>query len=80
MAITVQQLIEQLQRNHEPEDSIVFQYFVSDYTEHSEEKFAPIADYLMNNDSFGEESSSFFTAWITEANDVLETVAEQEDN
>jgi len=80
MATTVQQLIEQLQSNHKPEDTIVFQYFVADYTDHTEEEFAPIAEYLMGNDSFGEESSNFFNSWITEAQDVLETVKEQEDN
>jgi len=79
MATTVQQLIEQLQRNHQPEDSIVFQYFVADYTGKSEEEFAPIAEYLMNNQSFGEESTNFFTAWLNEGEDVLLTLAEQEE-
>lgn len=71
MATTVQNLIEQLQKNHNPDDSIIFQYMVSEYTSYTEEKFQPIAEYIMDNESFGEESSEFFTAWITEANDVL---------
>lgn len=75
---TVQKLIEQLQRNHKPEDSIVFQYFVSDYTEYTEEEFAPIAEYLMDNESFGEESSNFFTAWLLEGESVLATLEEQD--
>jgi len=68
---TVKSLIEQLQKYHNPEDAIVFQYMVSEHTSYSEKQFAPIAEYLMNNDSFGEESSEFFNAWLTEANDVL---------
>lgn len=74
---TVQDLINQLQRNHKPEDYIVFQYMVSDFTSYSEEEFEGISNYLMNNDSFGEESSEFFNAWLTEANDVL--LEEEED-
>jgi len=77
---TVQQLIERLQNHHNPEDTIVYQYFVSDFTDRTEEEFAPIAEYLMDNNSFGEEASNFFVSWITEAQDVLATVAEQEDN
>jgi len=74
---TVQDLINQLQRNHKPEDYVVFQYMVSDFTSYSEEEFERISNYLMNNDSFGEESSEFFNAWLTEANDVL--LEEEED-
>lgn len=80
MTTTIKELIEQLQRNHNPNDAVVFQYFVADYTDKTEEEFAPIAEYLMNNESFGEESSSFFTAWITEGEDVLATIKEQEKN
>lgn len=77
---TVKQLIEQLQKYHNPEDAIAFQYMVSEYTSYSEEEFAPIASYLMDNESFGEESTEFFTAWITEANDVLTEEEEEEDD
>lgn len=77
---TVQQLIDQLQRNHNPNDSIVFQYYVADYTDYTEEEFTPIAEYLMDNESFGEESTHFFTSWITEGNSVLEDYAEQDND
>jgi hypothetical protein len=78
MMTTVQQLIEQLQRNHKPEDSIVFQYIVADHTKYSEDEFTEIAEYVMDNESFGEEMTEIFHAWITEGADVLATVAEQE--
>ena len=68
---TVKQLIKQLQDNHNPDDAIVFQYMVSDYISQSEKEFAPIAEYLMDNDSFGDESTNFFLSWIEEAESVL---------
>lgn len=77
---TVKQLIEQLQELHNPDEAIVFQYKVAEHTRYSEEEFAEISDYLMNNDSFADESADFFNAWIVEADDVLETVKEQESN
>lgn len=76
---TVASLIEQLKNNHKPDDAIVFQYMVSEFTSYPEDQFADIANYLMNNDSFGEESAEFFTAWMTEANDVLLEYEEDED-
>jgi hypothetical protein len=76
---TIQQLIEQLQRNHNPSDSVVFNYYVAEYAGKSEEEFTPIAEYLMDNESFGEESANFFVAWINEAEDVLDSVEAQKE-
>lgn len=77
---TVKDLVEQLQRNYKPEEPIVFQYMVAEYTSFDDDTFAEIANYLMNNDSFGEESAEFFTAWMNEAEDVIETEREQEED
>lgn len=77
---TVASLIDQLQRNHKPEDSIVFQYMVADFTSYLPEEFDEISSYLMNNDSFGEESSEFFIGWMSEAASIIEDEEEEEDN
>ncbi len=75
---TVQQLIDQLEYNHRPDESIVFQYMVASFVGMDEDVFRPVAEYIMDNESFGEESIQLFDAWITEGKDVLETLAEQE--
>ena len=71
---SVRELIDQLQRNHELDEPIVFQYFVADYTSYGKPKFERLANYLMNNESFGEESTNFFLSWLTEADDILKQV------
>ena len=68
---TVGQLIRLLEKNHDIDEAIVFQYLVAEQTDLTDEEFEPVADYLMDNDSFADEVSDTFIAWITEAQDVL---------
>ena len=68
---TVKNLIEQLQ-SHDPDLPIVFQYLVSGHPD-----FKGVSEYLANNDQFGQDTSDLFTAWITEAEDVLASIEEQ---
>ena len=76
---TVAQLIDQLQRNHKLDEPIVFQYMVQEYTPYLPDEFAEISNYLMNNDSFGDESSQFFRAWMSEAMSIIEEELEEEE-
>ena len=76
---TVGQLIRLLEKNHEIDEAIVFQYLVAEHTDLTEEEFEPIADYLMDNESFGDELSDTFNEWITEAQDVLSGYADGDD-
>lgn len=73
----VQDLIKMLQKEYDPTQAIVFQYFTAEHAGLEEEHFVEVADYLMDNDSFGEESSEMFSGWITEAQDVLATEEEE---
>lgn len=75
---TVASLIEQLKTNHNPDEPIVFQYMVQGFTSYLPSEFEEISNYLMNNDSFGEESSEFFRAWMSEAMGIIED--EEEEN
>ena len=75
---TVAQLIDQLQRNHKLDEPIVFQYMVQEYTPYLPDEFDEISNYLMNNDSFGDESSQFFRAWMSEAASIIEEEEEEE--
>jgi hypothetical protein len=68
---TVGQLIRLLEKNHDIDEAIVFQFMVAEHTDLSEEEFEPVADYLMDNDSFADELSDTFNEWIAEAQDVL---------
>jgi hypothetical protein len=76
---TVAELIDQLQRNHKLDEPIVFQYMVQEYTPYLPDEFAEISNYLMNNDSFGDESSQFFRAWMSEAMGIIEEELEEEE-
>jgi hypothetical protein len=76
---TVQDLIKMLQKEYDPTQAIVFQYFTAEHAGLEEEEFVEVADYLMDNDSFGEETSEMFSGWITEAQDVLATVEDEEE-
>lgn len=74
---TVASLIEQL-KTHDPNEAIVFQYMVAEWTSYAPEDFAEVSNYLMNNDSFGDESSQFFRAWMSEASSIIEELEEEE--
>lgn len=76
---TVKQLIKQLKEYHDPDEPIIFQYIVADYTDYSESDFESIAEYLMDNDSFGDESANFFASWMEEARDCIYTHQEEEE-
>ena len=76
---TVAELIDQLQRNHKLDEPIVFQYMVQEYTPYLPDEFAEISNYLMNNDSFGDESSQFFRAWMSEAASIIEELEKEEE-
>ena len=73
---TVKDLIAMLQEEHDPNEPIIFQYFVSDYTSYDEYDFAKIADYLMNNSQFADDASELFISWMSEANDILSSELE----
>jgi hypothetical protein len=68
---TVQNLIDQLQKYHDPEEQIIYQYVVQEHTDLDETEFPEVADYLMDNDNFADQASEMFTGWITEAQSVL---------
>lgn len=76
----VQDLIKMLQKEYDPTQAIVFQYFTAEHAGLEEEDFVEVADYLMDNESFAEESSEMFSGWITEAQDVLATEEEENDD
>lgn len=69
--MTVEKLISQLERYHKPDEAIIFQYVVAEHTKLEEDEFAKVADYLMGNDQFGEDTTDLFTSWITEAEDIV---------
>jgi hypothetical protein len=75
---TVANLIEQL-KTHDPNEPIVFQYMVADWTPYLPSEFEEVSNYLMNNDSFGDESSQFFRAWMSEAMSIIEELEEEEE-
>jgi len=75
---TVANLIEQL-KTHDPNEAIVFQYMVADWTSYLPSEFEEVSNYLMNNDSFGDESSQFFRAWMSEAMSIIEELEEEEE-
>jgi hypothetical protein len=68
---TVAKLIKQLQDNHNPYESVIFQYVVAEHTKLDEDEFSKVADYLMDNDNFAEDTTDLFKGWITEAEDVI---------
>lgn len=75
---TVASLIEQLKTNHNPDEPIVFQYMVQEFTSYLPNEFEEISNYLMNNDSFGEESGEFLRAWMSEAMGIIEEEEEED--
>jgi hypothetical protein len=52
---------------------------VQEYTPYLPDEFEDITNYLMNNDSFGDESSQFFRAWMSEAMSIIEELEEEEE-
>lgn len=72
MATTVKDLIQMLQEEHSADEPIIFQYVVADHTDLDQETFGEIAEYLMDNDQFGEDTSDLFRGWLVEAKDILE--------
>lgn len=77
---TVGQLIRLLEKNHDINEAIVFQFMVAEHTDLTDEEFEPVADYLMDNDSFGDELSDTFNEWIAEAQDVLGGYGDDDDD
>ena len=75
---TVAQLIDQLQRHHKPDEPIIFQYMVSDYTSYLPDEFSEITNYLMSNDQFGQDSAELFIGWMSEAASIIEELEEEE--
>jgi hypothetical protein len=78
MATTVKDLIKQLQEEHGSDEPIIFQYVVADHTDLDSDTFEEVADYLMGNDQFGEDTTEVFKSWITEALDIVQESAEEE--
>jgi hypothetical protein len=72
MATTVQKLIDQLQKEHDPNEAIIFQYVLAEHTDLDQGTFADVSEYLMGNDNFAEDTTEVFQSWTTEARDVLE--------
>ena len=66
---TVKQLIQQLQENHDPEEAIVFQYLVEEFTPYTPAKFEKLAEIVMDSNTFGDESTQLFLAALEEAED-----------
>jgi hypothetical protein len=76
---TVAELINQLQKNHDPDEQIIYQYVVQEHTDLDEIEFPEVAEYLMDNDNFADEASEMFTGWITEAQGVLADAEKNEE-
>jgi hypothetical protein len=51
---------------------------VREYTSYLPDEFEEISNYLMSNDSFGEESAEFFTGWMSEAAAIIEEEQEED--
>lgn len=76
---TVKSLIEQLEKL-DPEDTILFQYLTSEFLDgYHEHEFAELVEYLDDNSTFADDSSSMFRSWLQEAEGVLEEERERED-
>ncbi len=75
---TVASLIEQL-KTHDPEEAIVFQYMIAEWTSYAPEDFAEVSNYLMNNDQFGQDSTELFQGWMSEAFDIIVGLEEEEE-
>jgi hypothetical protein len=75
---TVANLIEQL-KAHDPNEPIVFQYMVSNYTSYPPEEFEDITNYLMANDQFGQDSAELFIGWMSEAASIIEELEKEEE-
>jgi hypothetical protein len=75
---TVANLIEQL-KAHDPDEPIVFQYMVSNYTSYLPEEFEDITNYLMANDQFGQDSAELFIGWMSEAASIIEELEKEEE-
>jgi hypothetical protein len=52
---------------------------VQEFTRYLPDEFEEVSNYLMNNDSFGEESAEFFSAWMSEAMSIIEELEEEEE-
>jgi hypothetical protein len=76
---TVASLIEQL-KEHDPNEPILFQYMIADWTSYLPEEFEEISSYLMSNDQFGDDTSELFSSWMSEASGIIEEQEEEEDN
>lgn len=68
---TIASLIRHL-KEYDPNEPVIFQFAVAEHTDLDPDRFEDVAEYLMDNDSFGEESINFFHSWIAEAQDVLD--------
>lgn len=74
---TIRSLIELLQNEEGGLDQpVIFQYFTAEMADRSVEEFGEIADYLMDNNQFGQDTSDVFISWITEADDIMSNQCE----
>jgi hypothetical protein len=64
---TVKQLIQQLQENHDPDEAIVFQYLVAEFTSYPTDVFENLAGLVMDSNTFGENSTQFFLDALVDA-------------
>jgi len=69
---TVKQLIQQLQENHDPDEPIMFQYLVAEHTSYTPAEFEKLAEIVMDNNVFGDDSTQFFLSALEEAEYELE--------
>jgi hypothetical protein len=75
---TVANLIEQL-KAHDPNEPIVFQYMVQEYTPYFADEFEDITNYLMANDQFAQDSAELFISWMSEARSIIEELEKEEE-
>lgn len=64
---TIKKLIEQLQDEHDPDEAVVFQYLVADHTPYSPEVFDALAEAVMDDPSFGSDSTQLFLSALEQA-------------
>jgi len=75
---TVANLIEQL-KAHDPNEPIVFQYMIQEYTPYFADEFEDITNYLMANDQFAQDSAELFIGWMSEARSIIEELDKEEE-
>jgi len=69
--VSIRSLVQYLSRFADQDQAIVWNAVVAEDTDLTKEAFYEVAEYLETNQSFNDDSSDLFLAWIQEANDVL---------